>query len=232
MMRFQIPFLVVTVLAVSTSGCGLFSSNDPYAYRDAKSGKPLEIPEGFAKPPVTQQEVLPEKEPASTIPPEELEIPPQIIKGADLAELDLKEKSVTASSQDQVKENQAAKPALAITATKNANGESLLIVDAEFDKVWSRVKPALEELGFTIDDEARGNEMYAISKVMPAYEFREQPVHPADEKPEVREEFQIHVKPSDGKTRITVHNKFGQIDGSGLADHLLLQIKELMENPK
>jgi len=45
-------------------------------------------------------------------------------------------------------------------------------------------------------------------------------------------EYQIHVKSQGEKTEITVHNKLGQIEGSGLADHLLLQIKELMENPK
>jgi len=58
------------------------------------------------------------------------------------------------------------------------------------------------------------------------------PVHPGDKKPDVKEEYQIQVKESGENTLLSVRNKFGQPDGSGLADHLLLQIKEILENPK
>ena len=74
--------------------------------------------------------------------------------------------------------------------------------------------------------------LYEISRDLPTLKYSDEPVHPGDEEPEVREEYQIHLKPEEGKTQITVHNKFGQVEGSGLADHLLLQIKELMENPE
>ena len=85
-------------------------------------------------------------------------------------------------------------------------------------------------MGFTIDDSSRGGQFYTISKELVTVNIEEQ-VHPGDEKPPLKEEYQIHLKQMDEKTRITVHNKFGELEGSGLSDHLLLQIMEILKNP-
>ena len=233
-MKYIVSSIVLPIFIASISGCSLFKSDDPYAYRNAKSGKALEMPEGMAMPDTLQRQrdVIPESPSASAVPVEKLELPPEIIKSVDLKELDAREESRADTQAGGEKDTLAKKQVLTITVTKNTSGDSLLMVDEEFDGVWPQVRPALEALGFTIDDSSRGRELYAISKTLPAFELPDEPIHPGDEKPEVKEEFQIHVKPSDSKTQITVHNKFGQLDGSGLADHLLLQIKELMENPK
>lgn len=233
-MKYYIQWIVLVAILSPLLGCGLFSDDDPYAYRHARSGKPLKMPEGLSQPEHKVEADIPEppSAPAGSI--DELEQPPEIVKSVDLKELD---------TSGEAKPDQAAKVAdnaskqqptvvLDITSTKDSDGNSLLLVKNKFDTVWPRVKPALEELGFKIDDASRGQELYTISKTLPRFEMSNEPVHPADEKPEVKEEFQIHVTPKDGGTEITVHNKYGQREGSGLADHLLLQIKELMENPK
>jgi uncharacterized lipoprotein len=107
----------------------------------------------------------------------------------------------------------------------------MLLVDGNFDMVWPVVGPALQELGFTIDDSSRGNQMYMISKELITVNIDDKPVHPGDEKPPVILEYQIHMKEVDKKTQITVHNKDGVLEGSGLTDHLLLQIREILANP-
>jgi len=228
--------VLLLVISVSTiTGCGLFDSQDQYVYRHTTAVKPLEAPSGLTIPADNQQNDVP----ASSITPtesiEDLERPPDIVSEVDLKELQAMDKSTKSAKLD--KSNGAAAaptPALSMAFTKNTEGESVLEVKQKFDIVWPEVKPALEELGFNIDDASRGRELYAISRVLPELNFDidNKPIHPGDKKPEVKEEFQIMVKEMGDSTHITVHNKFGQPEGSGLADHLLLQIKEVMENPK
>jgi uncharacterized lipoprotein len=232
MMMYLIRLLAACAVIAVMSGCGLFASDDPYGYKSAKPVKPLEMPEGLQMSKTAQVDAIPESGGKSAQSVEELELPPQILNSADLKELEAKEQTETAPAKPQSVETPATPRALTMLATKDTDGNSLLMVDEKFDKVWPLVQPALEKLGFNIDDSSRGQELYAISKALPTYEFTDKEQHIADEKPEVKEEFQIHVKPADEKTQITVHNKFGQREGSGLADHLLLQIKELMENPE
>jgi len=236
-------FLLATVFALGLiSGCGA-TLEEKQAYRNSKTLKPIEMPPGLAMPRNEESLEIPEQTETKIATVDELEQPPQIIESADLKILDdnnAKASSSSNSSSENSANSENTKTAsapnllapLQIEVGKNENGDSLLLVDAEFDQVWLRVKPAVMELGFTIDDASKGNEVYVISRALPEVSAFDRPVHPGDEKPEVREEFQIHVKPSDGKIRITVHNKFGQLEGSGLAEHLLLQIKQLMENPK
>ena len=233
------------------SGCGSTSEEKKHAYRNAKSIKPIELPPGLEMSHSKESLEIPEQVATEIASVDELEQPPRIVESVDLAMLDdnnakpaakasnkttTKEKKSSAKGDDEtdsaVAEQKNTSGPLKITANKNIDGNSLLIVDSDFDQVWPRVKPALIELGFTIDDASRGGQLYEISKVLPTLNVSDKPIHPGDVEPEVKEEYQIHVKSAGEKTEIMVHNKFGQVEGSGLADHLLLQIKELMENPE
>ena len=228
-------WLNIIFLLAALNGCSLFSGNDPYAYRHAKTGKPLVIPDGLVKPPDNPENDVPQSTQKTIGKIEELEQPPEIINEVDLSELqmsNLAKKSTDSKTTN--KQQSSPAQALSIKMLKDSEGDSMLNVKQKFDIVWPLVKPALEELGFNIDDASRGRELYAISRVLPNLnaDIDGKPVHPADKKPDVKEEYQIHVKEMGENTFLTVHNKFGQPDGSGLAEHLLLQIKELLENPK
>jgi len=239
--------IAAVFLTISIAGCGA-TLEEKQAYRNAKTMKRIEIPPGLTMPRGEESLEIPEQTATEIATVDELEKPPRIISSVDLKLLDdnsakatdtkksAQENKEKLSSDNQSNDDVASLPPLAgplkIQLSKNDNDDKLLEVDAEFDQVWPRVKPALIELGFNIDDASRGNEVYAISKELPTLNVFDKPVHPGDEKPEVKEEYQIHVNPSDGQTHITVHNKLGQLEGSGLAEHLLLQIKQLMENPE
>jgi len=227
---------IIVVVAVGlTASCGMFGGEDKHAYRNAESIKPIEMPPGLVMRNSKESLQIPEQTSGKLVSVEELEQPPVIVKSVDLKVLDDASdttSAVTATGNESPDSSKTKSSSLKISATKDENGDSLLLVDEVFDTVWPLVKPALIELGFTIDDASRGTEIYAISKVLPTLDVSGKPVHPGDVKEEVKEEYQIHVKPSGEKTNITVHNKLGQLEGSGLADHFLLQIKEIMENPK
>ncbi|WP_455376817.1 outer membrane protein assembly factor BamC [Kaarinaea lacus] len=235
-----------------TSGCGSMSQEEKHAYRNAESIKPIEMPSGLEMTRSKESLEIPEQTATKLASVDELERPPKIIESVDLKMLDddkprradtkkgadkekEPEKENPVSNEDatgnSVAKRESMRGSLSITVTKNTDGDSLLIVDHDFEHVWPQVKPALIELGFKIDDASQGGQLYAISKELPTLNLSGKPVHPGDEKPEVKEEYQIHVKPVGEKTEITVHNVLGQVEGSGLADHLLLQIKEIMENP-
>ena len=227
---------IIVVVAVGlTASCSMFGSEDRHAYRNAESIKPIEMPPGLIMRNSKESLQIPEQTSDKLVSAEELEQPPVIATSVDLKVLDDASdtaSAVTATGNESPDSSKTKSSSLKISATKDENGDSLLLVDEVFDTVWPLVKPALIELGFTIDDASRGTEIYAISKVLPTLDVSGKPVHPGDVKEEVKEEYQIHVKPSGEKTNITVHNKLGQLEGSGLADHFLLQIKEIMENPK
>ena len=222
------------------------SEEKKHAYRNAESIKPIEMPPGLEMTRSKESLEIPEQTATKLASVDELERPPKIIESVDLKMLDddnpkpadnkkEPEKESPVSSDDaaenSVAKRESIRGSLSISVTKNTDGDSLLIVDRDFEHVWPQVKPALIELGFKIDDASQGGQLYAISKELPTLNLSGKPVHPGDEKPEVKEEYQIHVKPVGEKTEITVHNVLGQVEGSGLADHLLLQIKEIMENP-
>lgn len=222
-------FPAILVLSSLTTACSM-TEEQKHAYRNAESIKPIEMPPGMKMTQSKESLAIPEQKETKLASVDELEKPPRIVEDINLDELD-DEPSETKKS-DKAKSEKTEIKAVSVTATRNAKGDSILLVNDVFDKVWPLVKPALLEMGFKIDDSSRGTEMYVISRKLPTLNLSDKPVHPGDEEPEVKEEFQIHVKPKGEQTQITVHNKLGQLEGSGLADHLLLQIKEIMENPK
>lgn len=223
---------VVIVLSILQISCGI-SEEQRHAYRNASTIKPIEMPPGLEMARGKDSLAIPAQTEEKLASIDELEKPPRIVENVNLNELDEDEAAKTDSEKKAKESAELKSKAVSVTATRNTNGDSILLVDEVFDKVWPLVKPALIELGFSIDDSSRGTEMYVISKELPDLDLSNKPIHPADEEKEkVKEEYQIHVKPSGEQTQITVHNKLGQLEGSGLADHLLLQIKEIMENPK
>jgi uncharacterized lipoprotein len=228
LMDWVLPASVV-LLATVTVSCGV-SEERKNAYRNAESIEPIEMPAGLKMTQGKESLVIPKQTATKLASVDELELPPKIVDSATLDVLD--DDSSSSENKENEKQKQAKVKPVSVNVTRNSNGDSILLVDSEFDHVWPLVKPALVELGFTIDDSSRGTEMYVISKDLPELRVTDEPIHPGDVEEEVKEEYQIHVKPAGEQTQITVHNKLGQLEGSGLAEHLLLQIKQVMENPK
>lgn len=221
--------LMVMLIAGVGVGCSI-SDEQKHAYRKAESIKPVDMPPGLNMAQSKESLVIPEQTSTKLASVDELELPPKIVDSVSLDILD--DEAAKPENKASEKQIQAKVKPVSVSVTRDNNGDSMLLVDGAFDRVWPLVKPALIELGFTIDDSSRGSEMYVISKELPEVRMTDEPIHPGDEEEPVKEEYQIHVKPSGDQTRITVHNKLGQLEGSGLAEHLLLQIKQLMENPK
>ena len=228
----SIRVIVVLLLTVALAACGIFSNSKEFAYLNAKTSSPLKMPEGLSVPQGNQPVFLPQVQVDTIDLTNDLVEPPQIVKSVDLTELDAEQKTQATEPQSQ-QASQQPEPTRAALLSKQARtpeGDSILLVDAEFDTVWPLVAPALQELGFTIDDSSRGAQVYTISKELATVNI--DPVHPGDEKPAVKQEYQIHMKQVGEKTQIAVHNKYGQLEASGISDHLLLQIGEILANPE
>jgi len=224
----QLLFILVSQL----SACGLFGANDANAYKATKSVAPIAVPQQLKLPQGEHTLVVPEVNAVVDTLTDDIELPPQIVKLADIekkvAEENAKADAGVESSNNPDSGGVLRQP-LKSQATKNELGSSLLIVDASLGKVWPNMAPALKELGFNVDDANRGDQVFTIVKELPTFEEKE--LELGEEEQRVQESFQIHLKSLDDKTQITVHNKYGKLDGSALADHLLLQIQERIENP-
>lgn len=221
--------LILLLLAGANVACSI-SEEQKHAYRNAESIKPISMPSGLELAQSRESLAIPEQTKTKLASVDELEIPPRIVDSVSLDILD--DETAKAEKTASEKPVQASLKPVSVSVTRDDKGDSMLLVDGKFDQVWPLVKPALIELGFKIDDSSRGSEMYVISKELKEVRPFDEPIHPGDQEEPVKEEYQIHVKPSGEQTRITVHNKLGQLEGSGLADHLLLQMKQVMENPK
>jgi len=232
---FLTRFIVVMLLIMALTACGMFRSNKEFAHLNAESTKALDIPDGLITPRGTQSLEVPDIKVDTIDLTSDLVEPPVIIKSVDLSELDedaaKADSSAGASGDQPLATEEKTLVALTSRQQRTPEGDSILLVDADMDQVWLAVRPALEELGFTIDDSSRGGQFYSISKELITVKVDDEPEHPGDEKPALKEEYQIHLNPRDEHTQITVHNKYGELEGSGLSDHLLLQIKEIMANP-
>lgn len=227
-----IRLVFVLLLALMPAACGMFSTSKEFAHLNAKMTQPLQMPEGLSAPQSNQAVLVPQVHVDTIDLTNDLEEPPQIVKSVDLAELDSEEKTTESAPQSQQAppQTEPTQVALASAPTRTPEGDSVLMVDADFDTVWPRVEPALKELGFTIDDSSRGAQVYTISKEL--VDINIDPVHPGDEKPPVKQEYQIHLKQVNDKTQIAVHNKYGELEASGISEHLLLQIGEILGNPE
>lgn len=224
---------IVLCCALSMAACGMLSNEKEFAYLNTRMTQPLQMPEGLQAPQGSQPVLVPQINVDTIDLTNDLMEPPQIVKSVDLAELDDdKPKKAAPDKAPSTSQTEPARVALLSNPSRTPDGKSILLVDGTFDAVWPLVEPALKELGFTIDDSSRGAQVYTISKELITVRVDDDPVHPGDEKPPIKEEYQIHLKQVDEKTQITVHNKFGELEGSGLSEHLLLQIKEILANPE
>jgi uncharacterized lipoprotein len=222
----SIRVVVILLLTVVLAACGIFINSKEFAYFNAKMSSPLQMPEGLSVPQGNQPVFLPQVQVDTIDLTNDLVEPPQIVRSVDLTELDAEQKTQEAEPQ----QPEPTRVALLSKQTRTPEGDSVLLVDAEFETVWPLVAPALKELGFTIDDSSRGAQVYTISKELATVNI--DPVHPGDEKPAVKQEYQIHMKQVGEKTQIAVHNKYGELEASGISDHLLLQIGEILANPE
>ncbi|NOZ52547.1 MAG: outer membrane protein assembly factor BamC [Gammaproteobacteria bacterium] len=218
-----IPLLSVLILLLSA--CGLLGTSDPYSYKTTKSVDAITVPQHLKRPEGEHTLIIPDAK-TDVEGLIDLELPPEIVTLSDI------EKKVEAENTEKPPESPAlTRQTLMSRATKDIDGNSLLIVEADMDKVWPNMVPALKELGFDIEDASRGNQVIVIVKELPTLAIEEKKIDPGEERQIVKETYQIHLKALGDETQITVHNKYGKREGSGLADHLLLQIQERIENP-
>lgn len=103
----------------------------------------------------------------------------------------------------------------------DSNEHTVIIAKADFDKVWRRTHLALEALGLVIEDRNRANRIFHVYNDLPSGYTQEELDEDNRKSATVREEYWIHVQPSDESTHISVRNRAGQVDESAVARHLL-----------
>ena len=215
---------VFILVALALNACSINKEKREIAYRQAETTHELEMPEGLEQPPKGRSLlVVPEELDKGEI-PKNLELPPTVA-GLDLT--DDTEKS-TAKSEDD--ETVAEKKTLQSEIIFNADNTELLRVKADIDTVWPRVAKAIKNMGFEIVDSNRGKFYYSISRTVertPEIIDTSKPVD-LDVKAS-KEEYFIYVEPGEKNAEITVRNAQGKIEGTSLANQLLLQIKGNIE---
>ena len=104
--------------------------------------------------------------------------------------------------------------------TPEEGGGTVLVVEADFDKVWRRTGIALDALGFVIDDSDRASRSYHVSNTLPSGKTEEELKFGKPEAP-VKEQYQIQLDKDGDNTRVSIRDQRGDIDGSDEAVHLL-----------
>lgn len=251
----RIALILVITFVVGLFGCSSTDEEPDRPYLRSETLPPLKIPEGLRTPKGTHSMAIPYTSAVTEVPIKDLEIPPNI-KGvepsieADLAEAEIPlsmPKSIPKSILKTKSQNDTLvdKSPLPSRIQANDDGIDQLIVSAEMDKVWPRIAGAVKRLGFLIEERSRGNQVYMIYRdVTPLEDFAVSDVAKIKEDfarpPEMvkstldtqsREDYQIKVVPDSSQTTVTIRNKNGELDGSALARHLLVQLKYDLENP-
>ena len=72
------------------------------------------------------------------------------------------------ATQEQSKVAAAAAPVSKISRITTANGQTVLEIDADFDRAWRRVGLSLDRTNFTIEDRDRGKGLYFVRYVEPS----------------------------------------------------------------
>lgn len=98
---------------------------------------------------------------------------------------------------------------------------SVLLVEADLEKVWRRTAIALDALGFVIEDRDRASRDYRVYHELPTGKTEEELRHGKPESATVREEYRVHLEEKDSNTLVSVRNDAGQVDNSEVALHLL-----------
>ncbi|KPJ90216.1 MAG: hypothetical protein AMJ53_14420 [Gammaproteobacteria bacterium SG8_11] len=160
--------------------------------------------------------------------PKDLDLPPTMA-GVELEEE--KEKRQVASDSDE-EVSAATKLTINSEIISQPDNTKLLIVKADIDTVWPRVATAVKKIGFKIDDSNRGKFYYSISREFERLQTFQDPSKPVEMDLETpKEEHLIYVEPGEAHIEITVRNQKSEIEGTVLAEQLLRQIKNYIEEP-
>jgi len=100
-------------------------------------------------------------------------------------------------------------------------GGSVLIVEADFAKVWRRTGIALDALGFIIEDRDRNSRIYSVYNELSTGKTEEELKHGKPESATVRESYRIRLDQEGENTVLSVRTKAGQVDNSDVAVHVL-----------
>lgn len=205
-------------------GCGSNPERDNL-YRQAKTMPELKVPEDLQQPPENKTFAdIPEQLDSGDI-PKDLEAPPPL-SGIDL-EAELAKEKAEAAAEKAAK----AKPGLQSEMVYESNNTQLLRAKAGIDMVWEKVAVAVKKLGFKVVDSNRGKYYYEISRDIETVQKRDNPLKPLEPEEETpTESYFVYVEPAEDNTEITVRNREGKIEGSALANQLLLQIKQQIES--
>ena len=110
---------------------------------------------------------------------------------------------------------------LGASIKSDADGHTVIQVQAAFGIVWRRTSVALESLGFTLEDHNRANRIFHVSNELPSGISEEELNYGKPQSATVKEEFWLHVQESDAVVNISVRNKSGVVDESQVARHVL-----------
>jgi outer membrane protein assembly factor BamC len=103
----------------------------------------------------------------------------------------------------------------------DGDGGSVLIVEADFDKVWRRTGIALDALGFVIEDRDRASRTYNVYNELSTGKTEEELEHGKPESATVRESYRIRLDQEGENTVLSIRTKTGQVDNSDVAVHVL-----------
>ncbi len=103
----------------------------------------------------------------------------------------------------------------------DGDGGTVLIVEADFARVWRRTGIALDELGFTVEDRDRNSRIYNVYNEISKGRTKEELDHGKPESATVREEYRVQLDQKGDATHLSIRTKSGQVDSSDVAVHVL-----------
>ncbi|MEE8379642.1 MAG: outer membrane protein assembly factor BamC [Gammaproteobacteria bacterium] len=103
----------------------------------------------------------------------------------------------------------------------NEDGGSVLIVEADFAKVWRRTGIALDALGFVVEDRDRARRIYRVYNELSTGKTEEELEHGKPQSATVRESYQIQLDQKGETTELSIRTQTGQVDNSDVAVHVL-----------
>ena len=103
----------------------------------------------------------------------------------------------------------------------DGDGGTVLIVEADFARVWRRTGIALDALGFVIEDRDRASRIYSVYNELSTGKSEKELEHGKPQSATVRESYRIQLDQKGETTQLSVRTKTGQVDNSDVAIHVL-----------
>lgn len=110
---------------------------------------------------------------------------------------------------------------IAASIEVDADGHTVLQLNATFDIAWRRTSMALDGLGFIIEDHDRANRIFHIYNDLPSGLSEEELNFGKPKSATVREEYWVQLQERGEHINLSIRNKAGQVDESQVARHLL-----------